>query len=105
MPTCRLQYDLRATHVDNNVPGVSHGQAYGVLIGELRQRKWIHHQRSKWYKTTPTFSLAAAVVDANAAYILVENLCGVPPAPLPPNSIFERVEVQEQNGALNHIVR
>jgi len=101
MPTFRLQYDLRTTHIDNNVAGVSHQQVYNALFQELRGDNWNRHQFSKWYKTATT--AATALGDVEAACASAEALCGLPARPLPPNHIFHRVEVQRQT--TNSVIR
>ena len=75
MPTIRLQYDLRATHVDNNVPGVSHGRVYNLIRQGLTARNWNRHQSSKWYKTTHTTFLTASG-EVQAVCQAFEALCG-----------------------------
>jgi hypothetical protein len=96
MPTFRLQYDLRATYINNNCAGVSHGHVYNEIEEELANRNWTRHQSSNWYKTQPGFVIAAAVADVQAACAAAEALCGLPPNPVP--TIFHRVEVEEQFG-------
>ena len=97
MPTIRLQYDLRATHIDNNIPGVSHGRVYNLISQQLTVRNWNRHQNSKWYKTLITFLAASA--EADQVCQAVEALCGLAPNPPAPNHIFHRVEIEEQ---VNH---
>ena len=101
MPNFRLQYDLRRTHVDNHIAGVSHQQVYNLICRILRHHNWTPHQKSNWYKNGTT--LAVALANANAVCAAVEALCGLPVRPPPPNHIFIRVEVQRQTA--NTVVR
>lgn len=94
MPIFRLQYDLRANHIDNNIAGVSHQQVYSLISQQLRQRNWNRHQSSKWYK--PGITAVAARLEARAVCVAAEALCGLAARPPAPNHIFHRVEIQEQ---------
>ena len=102
MPTFRLQYGLRATHIDNNIAGVSHQQVYNLISEELRQRNWIRHQSSKWYKPGIP-SRFAARLEADAVFIAAEALFGLPARPAAPNHIFHGVEIQQQ--VVNTVLR
>ena len=94
MPTVRLQYDLRANHIDTNVVGVSHQQVYNRISEQLELRNWNRHQQSKWYKNGIT--VAAAIIEGRAVCAAAEALCGLAARPPAPNHIFHRVEIQEQ---------
>ena len=103
MPTFRLQclYDLRTTHIDNNIAGVSHRQVYNAFFKELRSDNWNRHQFSKWHKTGTT--AATALGDFEAACAAAEARCGLSACPVPPNHAFHRVEVQCQT--TNSVIR
>ena len=89
MPNFRLQYDLRRTHVDNHIAGVSH------------QQESVQPDLFAGYYATTT--VAVALANANAVCAAVEALCGLPVRPPAPNHIFIRVEVQRQTA--NTVVR
>ena len=92
MPTFRLQYDLRSTHIDNNIAGVSHQQVYNALF-----------QESASILQVVGTTAATALGDVEAACAAAEALCGLAARPLPPNHIFHRVEVQRQTN--NSVLR
>ena len=93
---------VRATYIDNNIVGTSHGQVYNLIGRELGNRNWNKDQFSNWHK--PGTVLATALIDANAVCTAAEALCGLAPNHPAPNHIFHRAEVQQQFGP-NSVVR